>query len=158
MGNKHAKRNDIRVDLGWFDFDKTTQSYKQVRRQNGGGKRSLKVPKLTTKHDLLDIAKQLFFPNGISKRGLVESFELELKDFDLNEEMLTLEDFQAVTKLKLPININLYSVRKLCSATEPYHDFENCELFKTASEPTYRTSDVNVGTSLFKLDLCIHLH
>ena len=71
MGNKHAKRNDIRVDLGWFDFDKTTQSYKQVRRQ--------KLPKLTTKHDLLDIAKQLFFPNRISTRGLVGSFEFEVK-------------------------------------------------------------------------------
>lgn len=99
----------------------------------------------------LILQNSCFFPNGISKRGLVESFEFELKDFDLNEEMLTLEDFQAVTKLKPPVKINFYSIRKLCSATVPYQNFENCELFKTSSEPTCRTYDVDVGTSLFEM-------
>ena len=52
------------------------------------------------------------------------------------------------TKLKPPVNINLYSIRKLCSATVPYREFE---LFKIASEPTCRTYNVDVGTSLFEM-------
>ena len=76
----------------------------------------------------LILQNSCFFPNVISKRGLVGSFEFELKDFDVNNEMLNLEDFQAVTKLKPPVNINVFSIRKLCSATVPYREFENCEL------------------------------
>lgn len=67
--DKNVEKQDRRVELGWQDYDEGTQEYKQIRSQNGGGTRQLRVPKTHRVKEMLDTAKQLFFPQGKSKKG-----------------------------------------------------------------------------------------
>ena len=75
IGNENAKRSKRRVDIGWLDFCKDTNQYKQVRGPSGGGTRNVEFDVDATMNDVLHKSKQLFFPEGTSRRG-------ELADHD----------------------------------------------------------------------------
>ncbi|RXM98944.1 hypothetical protein EOD39_12417 [Acipenser ruthenus] len=74
-GNRHAVKESRRIELGWL------HEGKQVRKRNGGGTRVLEVSKTADKQALIQLAKDLFFPNGNSKKGYLEDFKYDILDF-----------------------------------------------------------------------------
>lgn len=100
LGNKNAERLDRRIDVGWMDFDHMLGRYKQVRKTNGGGIRSLSVSKLCKPAELLQIVEELFFPDGISAKGEKENFECSLVDF--RQQPLEGDVGQLYSRSKMP--------------------------------------------------------
>ena len=74
-GNTNAARPERTIDLGWIHMGA------QVRRKNGGGVRKIKLSKQATKNDILQVAKDTFFPAGISSVGLMHDFAFDVTDF-----------------------------------------------------------------------------
>ncbi|XP_071832111.1 uncharacterized protein [Apostichopus japonicus] len=85
IGNKNASKGKRKIQLGWIDFNFKEGEYKQVRIQNGGGTRQVRVDRNAKKDDILEIAKGLFFPNGKSPRGKLSDFTLSLTDISMQE-------------------------------------------------------------------------
>lgn len=44
---------------------------KHVRSSNGGGSRKIELPRDAKKADILKVAKEIFFPNGQSKKNIL---------------------------------------------------------------------------------------
>lgn len=143
LGNTNAKKEMRRIELGWMDYDAKLGDFRQVRCQNGGGTRSLNIPKSATQEDVIEVGKSLFFPDGKSKKGPVDNFNLVLKDFqagDIKEK--TIEDMYTGYKLKM---LRVY----LCSKAKNVNCFPDSSPPPIESElagvPDY--SNITVTTS-----------
>lgn len=68
VGNTSAKKNERRIELGWMDFFEKEKHYKQVKAINGGGTRHLTIDRDKTVLEIKEMAENLFFPNGFSKK------------------------------------------------------------------------------------------
>lgn len=103
-GNKHAKKTLRRVDMGWLHYDATAKCFRQVRQQLGGGTRKLQVDVCTQLRSLIDIGRDLFFPDGQSAKGSVSDYEFDIRSFDHSpvDHEMTIELFVERTKMKLP--------------------------------------------------------
>ena len=111
-GNTNAVRENRRIEVGWHDFDPASQMHKQVRIQNGGGIRHLSVPRSTTVEDILQIALQLFFPDGKNKKGDIGDFEFQIRNFDGSSVgQCTLGELYERTKVKM-LRLNIFSCKK----------------------------------------------
>ena len=64
-----------RVEFGWIHQEK------QVRKRQGGGTRKVDVDRTATKEKLLEIGKELFFPQGESTKGPSTDFSFDILDF-----------------------------------------------------------------------------
>lgn len=90
-----TKKSTRLVEIGWLCFNNNDGKFRQVRSRYGGGNKRISIEKNKKCSEILDIAKSLFFPNGVSTKGPIEHFKLELVDYknhyfnqDLNiEEM-----------------------------------------------------------------------
>ena len=90
MGTKNAAKKTRKIELGWLNFDSTTNTYKQVRKPRGGGTRKLDIMKEASKEDILQRATDVFFPGGVSKLGPLKEFRFDLRDF--SEDMVSPTD------------------------------------------------------------------
>ncbi|KAJ8010110.1 hypothetical protein DPEC_G00071590 [Dallia pectoralis] len=79
IGKKHAVKDTRRVEMGWLHFEKG--EYHQVRTKGGGGTRHLSVQKTVNVGELLEIGKDLFFPDGHSAKGPTGKFDFDIRDF-----------------------------------------------------------------------------
>lgn len=100
-GNSNAAKIERSFQLGMFE--KVGESYVQVRERRGGGTRHLKAPKSITMAEVMEMGKQLFFPNGESKIGNVEEFNFTVRDFteELLDPSTTLGDHYELRKVKI---------------------------------------------------------
>ena len=74
--NKNASKQTRRIHIGWI------HNGRQVRASSGGRVRQLIVDKSADFETLLGHSKQLFFPCGISKKGLkLDDCKFDLRDF-----------------------------------------------------------------------------
>lgn len=79
-GNKLAVKLQRAIELGWL------HEGQQVRKQTGGGTRKISVAKNADGKVIIEHGKKLFFPDGVSKRGIkLEDVDLALCDFSMNE-------------------------------------------------------------------------
>ena len=62
------------IELGWF------HNGRQVGLSSGGGKRIVRVPKLATKSNLIELSVSVF-EKGLHKRGLVGDFKKDILDY-----------------------------------------------------------------------------
>ena len=75
-------RNNRTVQLGWKNYDAVKKEYVPIRKQMGGGTRSVSVAKSADVNTILNIAKELFFENGeASFFGSVDDYKLVLGNF-----------------------------------------------------------------------------
>ena len=58
-----------KVFLGWLHFNFEKQRYVAVRVAKGGGTRQVELPLSSNKEDVINIGKDLFFPDGCSSYG-----------------------------------------------------------------------------------------
>ncbi|KAJ8048439.1 hypothetical protein HOLleu_00759 [Holothuria leucospilota] len=73
--------------------------WKSVRAKEGGGIRRLSVKKSSLLEDLMPLAKNLFFPNGVSMIGPISDFSSEIGDF--RQEILE-DGCQSADEIPLP--------------------------------------------------------
>ena len=112
VGNKHAKKELKRVELGWMHFGANLNSYKQVRGVSGGGTRHIKIDANLSIRDILEVGKEFFFPGGLSKKGSAENFSFCLWSYNkssFKDDSLTIRELYKTTKLKM---IRLYVCSK----------------------------------------------
>ncbi|XP_029348259.1 uncharacterized protein LOC107885560 [Acyrthosiphon pisum] len=68
-------------DADYIDHE---MEVKKVRTINRGVTRKVRVQKTFYKSDLIDVAKELFFPDGRSSKGMIGEFSINLFDFQKN--------------------------------------------------------------------------
>ncbi|XP_060774037.1 uncharacterized protein LOC132884236 [Neoarius graeffei] len=99
--NLSAEKSSRKIEIGWLHFDKN--EYHQVRTNNGGGTRHVSVEKTSTVAQILELGKELFFPNGPSTKGHTDDFTFEV--CDVKRKQIPLDDtvgrLYEQTKLKL---------------------------------------------------------
>ena len=74
VGNKHAKKELKRVELGWMHFDAKLNSYKQVRGVSGGGTRHIKIDANQSIQNILEVGKEFFFLERCLKKEVQKIF------------------------------------------------------------------------------------
>ncbi|CAG9819138.1 unnamed protein product [Phaedon cochleariae] len=99
---QHTKKPTRSIEIGWLCADKTNKDYKQVRAKFGGGTRRISISKNFKCSDILIIAKELFFPDGVSPKGSLSLFDCELLDFKSHAlcEDLTVQEMYDLTAVK----------------------------------------------------------
>jgi hypothetical protein len=82
-GKEKKRLTSKTICVGWL-HDCGDGSFLQVRQNNGGGSCSLQVPVNANKHDIINEAKALFFPNSLSPLGNQSEFQFDL--FDITKQ------------------------------------------------------------------------
>lgn len=114
--NKFAEKKTRKVELGWI------HEGKQVRKRKGGGTRTLDVPKESKKADILQYAKDTFFPNGKNKLGKFETFSHDIVDYQeeaIFDEAITVGELYSVLRMGV---LRFY----LCTKVPNDEDAEEC--------------------------------
>ena len=98
-GNVNASKDVRQVRIGFILKDGKTETH--LRARSGGGTRTVDVSKDSTRDVVLQVAKDLFFPEGQSKLGSVDNFTLRLLDYQENgmESSTTVGSIFQITKL-----------------------------------------------------------
>ncbi|XP_061621361.1 uncharacterized protein LOC133473909 [Phyllopteryx taeniolatus] len=94
--NKWAEKLTRKVELGWI------REGKQIRKRKGWGTRTLGVSKESKKADMLQYAKDIFFPNGKSRFGRCEAFSCDILDYQeeaVLDEDITIGDLYKVRRM-----------------------------------------------------------
>lgn len=78
---KKVSKTAIKFEFGWKHWCQEAKTFKQKKKGSGGGTRVLEVPKVACAQDCLEMAKELFFPLGISAEGSLDEMDLTLGDF-----------------------------------------------------------------------------
>ena len=77
-GNKLAQKPDRTIEIGWI------HEGQQVRSKTGGGTQKIPIPKDADATVIIEEAKKLFFPGGVSRRGITtEDVNFEVCDFSM---------------------------------------------------------------------------
>lgn len=67
--NTSAEKTSRMIEIEWLHYGKN--EYQQVRTRNGGGTRHASVQKTTTVAQILEMGKDLFFPEGGSTKLMI---------------------------------------------------------------------------------------
>ncbi|CAH1106724.1 unnamed protein product [Psylliodes chrysocephalus] len=78
---RKREKNKRKIEVGWHNWNEGEHKYKQVRMNTGGGTRRILLPKMAKRDEILEKAKNLFFPNGKSSRGNLSEFKIDIQDF-----------------------------------------------------------------------------
>jgi hypothetical protein len=109
------------IELGWKNYDISKAKYVQVRTAKGGGTRSIQIPKSAKKAQILDHAKNLFFPKGEAPHGDITDFTIGLCDFkeaELDND-ISVGDMYQSTNLKV---LRFYLMSRLNSSDDDDDD------------------------------------
>ncbi|XP_053569278.1 uncharacterized protein LOC128659724 [Bombina bombina] len=134
IGNKNAERKTRQMELGWLHYQ--AFCYKQVRRPLGGGTRIINVKKDDTVSNIMDIGKNLFFPNGISKKGRLVDMDIMVSLLGTYEPLqpdLTVRNLFDQTQHK---HLRLY----ICSKPKVSDHCPNRSMPSTSADSPYRHS------------------
>lgn len=74
-----------KVQIGWLHYDVYDKCFKSVRQAKGGGVRDMTLPLTSTKDDIIQVAKECFFPSGKSTFGTEDSMYFSLANFHKEE-------------------------------------------------------------------------
>lgn len=139
-----------RISLGLMLFDESKNKFVTVRYSRGGGTRSLDVPILMTKPELIEEGTKLFFPNGVSQFGNSSDYTFDiacfrgeiidkLKDSDGQEVPFTVKGYFECFKLS---RVQLYLTCKRLGDTSDDDD----DLLKSMLEPSTSSSNSKSST------------
>lgn len=105
---KKTRKSTRFIEIGWLCASEKNGSYRHVRTKFGGGTRRIAMPKNSTCFDILNKAKDLFFPENKSTKGRLEEFNIELLDYKCNPFTnmdLTIQDIYEMSSLT---NVRFY--------------------------------------------------
>ncbi|KAK0137748.1 hypothetical protein N1851_026052 [Merluccius polli] len=120
--NTAGEKTSRKVEIGWLHFG--SNGYSQVRTNHGGGTRHAALAKTTTVAQIMELGKDLFFPDGHSTKGPAKDFMFEICDFKMNNILLdnTVGQMYEQTKLKL---LRFYICTKEGASTDHSSSEEN---------------------------------
>ena len=120
-----TKATNRRISVGWQHFDPVKNRYVSVRMSKGGGSRDICIPVSSTKSDLIEQMKIIFFPDGKSIFGYATRMKMSLGNFKFEE--ITDEDFTLINYIKCHklSKVRLYLLTK--SVDEIQNIFESSE-------------------------------
>lgn len=102
-----------KVSLGWNHYSLDRERYVNVRLSNGGGSREVSLQSDATKEKVMNVAKNLFFPQGASAFGKASQMQFDLGNFR-NEIITSLIDEEGKEH---PFSVQRYfDVNKLSKA------------------------------------------
>nr|XP_023022443.1 uncharacterized protein LOC111510736 [Leptinotarsa decemlineata] len=78
-------KNTRVIEIGWLCTSEGDNVFRQVKTKAGGGTRKVNIPKNVLCTEVLEKAKNLFFPNGVSTKGHLDDFEVKLLDYKSHE-------------------------------------------------------------------------
>ncbi|XP_068187709.1 uncharacterized protein [Antennarius striatus] len=113
---KWAEKMTRKIELGWI------HEGKQVRKRRGGGTRSLDVPKDSKKEEILQYAKDIFFPKGENKVGKIDAFSHDILDYQeeaIFDDVITVGELYSILKMGV---LRFY----LCTKAPEDKDDEEC--------------------------------
>ena len=115
------EKDKVKIELGWMHYNEKNGQFSQVRLRCGGGTRHIQVDKTASKGQIQEIAQCLFFPDGNSSKGSIETFHCNLTDFKADEvdETHTLADFIKKTKI---YKLRFYLTTKKKNSSEEKED------------------------------------
>jgi len=99
-GNINAFKDSRSIRLGLISV--SNKGYvKQIKLKEGGGLRNISVKKSTSILELKEMAKDLFFQDGVSKIGSLSEFDFSILDFQEKKvvDTCTVEDMYNSAKL-----------------------------------------------------------
>lgn len=148
---KKITKTAIKFEFGWKHWCQQAKTFKQKKKGSGGRTRVLDVPKLACADDCLEMAKELFFPLGISPEGSLDEMDLTLGDFsgccvgnvNIDGELLpfTAERYKTATGFTKP-RLYLLSKEKL-----PYDSGDEEDLLRPILRPRDASEAANAGDS-----------
>lgn len=138
-----------RISLGLMLFDKGKSKFVTVRYSRGGGTRSLDVPLLMTKQELIEEGTKLFFSNGVSQVGNSSDYTFDLacfrgeiidevKDSDGQAVPFTVKGYFECFKL---LRVQLY-----IKCRQRDHSDDDDVLLKSMLEPSTSSSNSKSST------------
>ena len=71
-----------KFEIGWLHFSEEKGRYLAVRQSTGGGTRSISLPGSSRMSDIIDEARNLFFPQGGSTFGRWLEMDYDLANFN----------------------------------------------------------------------------
>ncbi|XP_035986596.1 uncharacterized protein LOC110369478, partial [Fundulus heteroclitus] len=141
--NTSAEKTSRKVEIGWLHFG--SNGYRQVRTNRGGGTRQATMAKTTTVAQIMELGKELFFPDGLSTKGPAEDFTIDICDFKMNKIPFnhTVGQMYEQTKLKL---LRFYICTKKGASTdhsseENYHSEDGSQSVITDLQDSSYSSD-----------------
>ncbi|CAH1154527.1 unnamed protein product [Phaedon cochleariae] len=89
------------IEIGWLCMHDEENRYRQVRTLQGGGTRRVTIDKTSRCTDVLEMSKNLFFPEGVSTKGPITDFKVELVDYKSHkfDENLTVQEMYELSAL-----------------------------------------------------------
>lgn len=135
--NTKVKQTRI-IEIGWFLMYKKENRYRQVRAPNGGGTRRISIDKASRCSEVLKMAKKLFFPGGISTKGPITDFHIELVDYKSHsfDQNLTIQEMYEMAALP---TLRFY----LATTKKTEDDAENDDDFIPATQTSTRMRSNN---------------
>lgn len=155
--NCSAEKTSRKIEIGWLHFD--SSEYHQVRTSNGGGTRHVTVEKTTTVAQILELGKELFFPNRQSTKGHADDFIFEVCDFKRKQIPLddTVGRLYEQTKLKL-LRFYICTKEEGPSADHSSSEEDECEDSSSVNTPEAADSQLSKDGSHLDVDLLDHGH
>ena len=150
-GETSSKPSKTRpISLGLMPFDKGKSKFVTVRYSRGGGTRSLDVPLLVTKQELIEEGTKLFFPNGVSQVGNSSDYTFDfacfrgeiidkVKDSDGQAVPFTVKGYFECFKLS---RVQLY----ITCRQRDHSDDDDDVLLKSMLEPSTSSSNSKSST------------
>ncbi|XP_071817390.1 uncharacterized protein [Apostichopus japonicus] len=108
-GTIRKKKAQVSIQLGWqhSKIRCNLKQYTQVRAGNGGGVATIRLERTSSYNSVLERAKEVFFPNGISlKHGSADDLDLHLANFrgqGIDRDTFSVDDLyqEAGSKLRI---------------------------------------------------------
>ena len=164
---------ELTVYFSWYQFDVEKNRYAQVR--TGGGRRSRAVDRNIKLDDLLQIAKDFFFPNEHNSKGPISKFKIALGGpdmseienklrFRINEHEERVEDFTVDGYLR-KYGLKVAKLNLLTMVDSPQEKLNNKErenlnntpLVIEDSEDDFELPSINYSTPMSQVSMFINI-
>lgn len=161
---KKEKKKHRRIQVGWLHYDEQRGRYVSMRLSKGGGSRDVDVPLNADVHQMIDIAKDLFFPDGNTTFGPLADMEVGLANFkceiipEFNDELerFTLQkyidEFKA-TRIRLYVQTKRASIHSGDKISDTEDDSFLLRSAFTAAQQSEESSFSLIGYSSDREDL-----
>lgn len=100
--DSRGKKGSRKIQAGWLHFDKQLQKFVSVRLSKGGGTRSISIKLSATVVEIIDVVKEIFFPEGKSFYGIKENMIFSLGNLSMRSWQQLIHFLWLNTYLKMP--------------------------------------------------------
>ena len=140
IAKKPRIKENLRFEFGWKHW--ADGRFKQKKMQQGGGNRTLDVPRHASLHDCLKMAKGLFFPNGKSPEGDESAMSFSMGNYS-GEILGDLEEDGEVREFRADIYKRVTGLNRprVYLLSKSLYDYDDDTSEEELQKPTFHSSD-----------------